>query len=511
MAMKLRDYQIDCIRCVELEKENCLISIPCGTGKSLIIAEIAKKQSTLILLDRLTLVQQMIEYLPDASVYCNAFNRKEFGKITIASVASLRRCESIPFFDTIIIDEVHVTTKTHEKIFKMHPNSRLVGSTASPFSIRGYIYGEGKTFEKLTYIKTIEDLSEYLCPVVMKTVQKQHRIDLSEISINKRTLDYDEKELFDLLKTKVSEQVKVGLEEVKERNKIAWIGISIDHAEMIHKELLLQGEASEIIHSKLGGYEEILESFETKKRHIVSVMVISTGYNFEGLDALVLIRPTKSPVLMIQSVGRLLRKHCSKSNALLVDLGKVVENCGTIYNPKLPFIKNNKKVHICPDCNTYSTENVCSCGFKFLSICKNCLEQYKLIDGHKCSIQAVKRNPFTSILNNTFVTPSSEFIELCGVILKCYFYVSKKGTNFLKVSAMYDDGFLSSLDSVAFFFPMQLNSVYFSAKKLRVLGLNITLMNYTKDQIKEIKIDGLWNITYKKGQFNELERAKRID
>jgi hypothetical protein len=100
--------------------------------------------------------------------------------------------------------------------------------------------------------------------------------------------------------------------------------VTIEHAKMIHEALRDAGESSVIIH---GGLEKddrvagIGEYLAKKHRHIVSVAMLTTGFNAKFVDCIVCLRPTKSLPLWRQIVGRGFRPYPGKENVLVLDAG----------------------------------------------------------------------------------------------------------------------------------------------------------------------------------------------
>jgi DNA repair protein RadD len=69
---------------------------------------------------------------------------------------------------------------------------------------------------------------------------------------------------------------------------------------------------------------------ERKVRWLVSVDVLTTGFDAPCIDCLVLLRPTKSAGLFVQMVGRGMRPYESKTNTLLLDYAGNLERFGPV-------------------------------------------------------------------------------------------------------------------------------------------------------------------------------------
>ena len=120
---KLRDYQQKASDAAvsffnnKAKKTNAIMVLPTGSGKSLIIADIAAR------LDGHTLVFQPSKEIPyeqsflkfcsygilDCSIYSASFNSKEISRITFATIGSVKNHpELFTHFKNIIVDECHL-------------------------------------------------------------------------------------------------------------------------------------------------------------------------------------------------------------------------------------------------------------------------------------------------------------------------------------------------------------------------------------------------------------------
>lgn len=380
--IQLRPYQKDCIEKIKSEigsgKKEILIQLGTGAGKTVIFSEFVKELSgkTLILTNKVRLVSQAARYFKKYGLYCASLGKKNSKeKVTIATVQSFSKTDV--FFDTVIVDEIHSISVKHLKKIK---RDVLIGFSGTPFLSDGsYIFGEDKFFKDLAYKKTFKSLTDegYLCPIVLKDGgESKFNVD----GIKKTKEDYNIKQLSEAIMSdtaKVQHQVEDAIKRSKDRNKVAFVCCTIEHAELVYSFL---PEKKAITHSKR---EENLGEFENGDfKYMVSVLQITTGYDYPPLDCLALMRPTRSPVLYCQTVGRLARLHPSKKNGLLLDYGRVVENLGSIY--KVSLKKKKASVKICPECESYTDqkEKLCSCGYHFKRFCNVCGEVVNL--GESC-------------------------------------------------------------------------------------------------------------------------------
>jgi hypothetical protein len=103
-----------------------------------------------------------------------------------------------------------------------------------------------------------------------------------------------------------------------------WFAVNIEHAKMIESALREAGETVVTIHGELEKSERVTgveEYLKKMHRHVVSVAMLTTGFNAKFVDCIVGLRPTRSLVLWRQIVGRGLRPYPGKENVLVLDAG----------------------------------------------------------------------------------------------------------------------------------------------------------------------------------------------
>lgn len=378
----LRDYQEQAVD--ELwegiaTKARQLCVLPTGTGKTEIIKELVRKcvgikRRCLILVNRHTLADQFVnrflEFNP--AVFCAALKRKEkTGDLIIASIQSAFVHEFN--FDLLFIDEAHNISESYYKFIDAHNSAKVIGFTATPYRDTGYIYGKDQFFPRIDFqrgmISMIED--GWIVPPVAKAPPQA--FDLS--NVRTRMGDYVIEDLEELTEDeeKVREQVKDAISRLINRRKVVWACVSIKHAELVQKEIRQYEEAA-ILHSKQNPYEQELnkKAFEEGPyRHMVSVMMVTEGYDYRPIDAIVLMRPTKSARLYVQIVGRGLRLYEDKKDCIVLDYGDVIKNLGPVTDPVILREKNKREkseptlVKVCPSCFNAVLPIVkeCDCGY----------------------------------------------------------------------------------------------------------------------------------------------------
>ena len=334
---------------------NPIAAIVTGGGKALInamlverILQIWPQARVMCLAPSMELVKQNIDealgYWPAAlqaklGVYCAGLGMKDrMSQITIGSPQSVaRQVKRFGKIDFVIVDEAHtfnIDMKTARSIVDglhaANPRVRFIALTATPFVMKGlkvvpltqcglfdaqvYDLTTGRNFNRLIR-------EGYLAPVVAPSLRFP-QVDLTDIKT--KGGDFDEAELAKRAMAVTRECVQVALEHAPDRKHFMWFAVNIEHARMIHAALGDAGESAVIIHGGLEKDDRVegIDAYLAKKhRHIVSVAMLTTGFNAKFVDCIVSLRPTRSLVLWRQIVGRGLRPYPGKENVLVLDAG----------------------------------------------------------------------------------------------------------------------------------------------------------------------------------------------
>ncbi len=443
--MKLRQYQSAAIRAIFKElkhHDKALVVLATGAGKTVLFSELinialAKKPHLriLILVNRNILINQTDNYFEDAGVFCAGLGSKDLNKnITIASIQSLVNWKKDLNFDFCVIDECH-TTKLDSGIGavlyqKLKP-IKILGVTATPFYANGVpLWGSEEFFTRAPcFQKTIKDLTlaGYLAPIILAGQGKETTIDTRKVKKTK-----DDFVLLDLERVilnnedKIKLQVKDIIERTKNRNKVAIMCVSIAHAEIVQS--LLGNHISVCLHSKQNKTTQQKarhEFINGDKKFIVSVAILTTGWDFPKLDAIAICRPTRSRILFVQIVGRATRKCEGKKDALILDYGNIVENLGHPYDIK-PEHNKRKRINIkmCTHCLEFSpsTKTVCKCGQVFMTMCGYCQKMKPY--GERCDCGMVQARDY---LKNLEISAERKLTAYSVHRTEIYLYKSRSG------------------------------------------------------------------------------------
>lgn len=388
MAKQLREYQLELVDAVWREicvSPSALAVLPTGGGKTVCIAELMRKSMAakatmkiVMVMGRVDLVRQTDKVLcseigfEKVGVYCGSLNRKEKNKpITVCSIHSIKDQEI--FADLLVIDEVHNLDQEAGSYSEFiaalqvkNPKIKIIGFTATPFRSNGFIYGEDLLFKKPAYRKTIREIIDMGFLVEPRMRGSKEAFDVSNLRI--RGGEYRQEDVDNLVNDEeiVKAQVTDALTKSDSRMTVVWACANIEHCNMVANELMAQGQHATTVHSKLDKNvrDQNLSMFMGGMiRHMVFVSILSEGFDYPPIDTVVLMRPTRSPVLYIQTVGRGLRPFDNKVDCLVLDYGQVVRTLGPLDDPYIKGKKGEGEAPMkeCPNCNTWVFAGVAKC------------------------------------------------------------------------------------------------------------------------------------------------------
>lgn len=401
--MKLRPYQEEAITTVWANmvkgSKTSLVVLPPGAGKSIIFSELIAKSISVkpdikvcVLFNRVDLLDQQTErmksYLKKDIVgqWCGSLNKHDDKQILMSSVQSIY--DEDHYFDLIIIDETHGVDDKAGKYFsfiaeklKKNPKTKIVGFTATPYRYDGYIYGKNRLFDSVTFNKPIEWFIDngFLVPLVSK--QPDFVFDTSKLKIVAG--EYSQASVDKLVNGNenfVRQQIADCLARSYGRSKMVWQCANIDHAELVNNLLRKSGEESTTVHSNLSRLDRDynLEQFEYGGvRHMTFVSIVSEGYDYPPIDCIVLMRPTRSAAMYVQTAGRGLRPSEGKSDCLVLDYADVVKSLGPVSDPIIERKSKGKgkdepAVKVCNNCRTHNKLGASAC-----SVCDTPFERPK--------------------------------------------------------------------------------------------------------------------------------------
>ena len=347
--MKMRPYQqeaVDGVFAAWREARSALVVLPTGCGKTVVFAEIARrvckddKKRVMVLAHREELVFQAKEKIHavtglDAHVEMGEYKADTglFGAspVVVSTVQTHtaggdgggRMTKFNPEdFGLLIIDEAHHATAGSYKRcidwYMRNPEMKMLGVTATPD--RADEEALGQVFDVVAYDYEVMDAirAGWLVPVSQQMVSVGH-LDLSQVRTTAGDLNAG-----DLAKVLNDEQTL---------HEIAYPTIDIcgDRRALVFAATVDQAERlCEIFNRHKPGCagwlcgktdkderKKTLAAFkEGNLRFVCNVGVLTEGFDDDGVEVVVMARPTKSRSLYAQMAGRGTRPHSSVARGL---------------------------------------------------------------------------------------------------------------------------------------------------------------------------------------------------
>ncbi len=401
----LRDYQEETLCMLDSwwaqhDGNPCIVA-PTGSGKSILIAAFCQRTLALwpetrimIICSQKELVEQDADKLlaiwPEAplGVCCAATGRRELGRrITIGSILSVFRRDEAEtgVMDLIIVDEAHLISHRDEGSYRTlidrqkaaNPKLRVIGLTATPYRLgHGYITdGDALFSAPLIQPAGILELQRkgYLSPLSSKTTKAR----LSTEGVAVRGGEYVERELQAKVDDRLTSEQVVSETISRAGDRKHWLVFccGVEHAMHVRDILISEGVDAGCVTGKTGKAEreDILARFKAGEiTALTNANVLTTGFDFPGIDLIVMMRPTMSPGLYVQMAGRGLRTAQGKKDCLVLDFAGNVQQHGPITAVNPPRRKGQRQgvapAKICPQCDEIipASALVCpECGFAF--------------------------------------------------------------------------------------------------------------------------------------------------
>ena len=248
--------------------------------------------------------------------------------IVFASVQSLDSAPSKVWgsFNYIVIDEAHhASARSYSPLFQRTSAEFLLGLTATPERTDGeniYELFDGNIACEFTLFDSIE--RGWLVPFDYVAVPDP--VHYERLPWVGGSLGYRESDLNHAVCSE--NRSNILLKELGKPNedteKTLLFCISTAHAEYTKTALQAAGWRVEQVHSKSELGSNRTKAIKGLKNGIYQILVTVDMFN-EGVDIpeitrVVLLRPTDSPTVFLQQVGRGLRKHANKSRLKVIDL-----------------------------------------------------------------------------------------------------------------------------------------------------------------------------------------------
>lgn len=339
----LRPYQVearDAVFDAFARERRGVVVLPTGTGKSTVIAAVAagsraKGLRVVLLAHRRELLDQMIDAVhavdpataePGVTGFVQGERDQPDAPIVAASFQTVQRADRLHALgprDVVLVDEVHHSAAdTYAgvlgQLYFDNGARFFAGFTATLSRADG---GLADLWDEVAFERPLSwALDEgYLVPPTGKTVVVPG-LDLHDVKVERG--DYQSKALSKAMIASADTTVQAIQTHAAGRRMIVF-GATVEHCEALTERLNDVGVSA----------VTVVGSTSTDDRRVafagftvgavdalVTVQVLTEGTDLPACDCVVIARPTRSPVLYTQLVGRALRPAPGKVDALVLDL-----------------------------------------------------------------------------------------------------------------------------------------------------------------------------------------------
>jgi DNA repair protein RadD len=381
----LRPYQAEAVAAVydhlRNRSDNPCIVLPTGTGKSHVIAQICH-DAVRVWCGRVVVLAQVKELLEQnaakiagllpadmVGVYSAGLNSRDTEHpVIVAGIQSVyQRAGELGPFDLALVDEAHLIPPDGEGMYrrfledagKVCDHLRVIGLTATPYRLQGgVICRDENMLNAVCYEAGLREMiaQGYLSPIRSRSGKSP--VDLSGVHHRGGEFVADEMaaafDTVDVTRAAVDEAVRL----TKDRRSILVFAASVEHCQHVAEALAERtGEPVGVITGETPAGErkdtlarfrgecravDLLGTLEPPLRWLVNVNVLTTGFDAPNIDAIVLLRATESPGLLVQMCGRGLRLCEGKKDCIVLDYGQNILRHGPLDGIQPPKDKQKR-------------------------------------------------------------------------------------------------------------------------------------------------------------------------
>lgn len=340
---ELRDYQQETINNIYQElkagKRSLVVQQPPRTGKTVIMAEIARRTTSkgnrvLFIVHRIEIVEQVIQTFKQQGV------NMDLCKVGMVQTFT-RRIKKLDKPDLILVDEAHhVLADSYMRIVNNFPQAIKLMFTATPYRMSGQGFEEvadglieGKQVNWLIEHKRLSPVDYYAPKAINEKLLRTRKGEFSNKSID------------DAIKPKIyGDAVKHYKKLAAGTNAIAYCH-SVESAKKLAKEFNDNGiKAVEVDGStKSEEREQIIADFKNGNiKVLTNVELFTEGLDLPGVDTVIQLRPTQSLSLFLQFAMRSMNYRDGKTAKIIDHVGNV-ERFGLPTQDRHWTLKTKKK------------------------------------------------------------------------------------------------------------------------------------------------------------------------
>lgn len=367
MGFELRKYQKDAVDAGlkflrGKSKKPGIEVLPCAAGKSLIISKIASElnEPVVVLQPSKEILEQnyakAMSFGAKPTIYSASCGIKELSEMTYATLKSIKKDIGrlkeigVKYFLT---DECHAGYSPEERsefmeFMKEFPDAKVLGFTATPCRLRTYgsmlegnysklnmLTKDDKNFFKtIIHVTQIQELTSQGFWANLK--YERWAFDDSNLVLNSTGAEFTDKSIKEsITKSGLNNTIyRRLLQLMKERKHILVCMDSVESCHTISNFMNKKFDNTTGVVSSLTSKKErerIINDFKLGKLNIVfNYSTLATGFDFPELDCVIFGRPTFSYSTYYQILGRAVRIHPDKKEALIIDCCDNMKRFGRI-------------------------------------------------------------------------------------------------------------------------------------------------------------------------------------
>jgi len=336
-TLKLRDYQDHSLQLLRQAfsqgNKKVVLQLATGAGKTeiacqIILNALSKNKRVVFTVNKIVLCEQASERLDKYEVPHGIYQAQNERwnpehPCQVASVQTLHRRKTLEDIDICIVDECHCHAEALKKLEAYNPDCLFIGLTASPYSKLAPWWQNLVTGVPMQYLMDTGHLVPYevfAAPCAdlsgVKTVAGEfHQGQLAEATD----------------KPKLTGDVVSTYQKIGEGRQGIIFACNRAHAKHIAKEFNRRGIPADSIDCYTLAEERnaMIDSFNNSEtRILVSIQVITTGFDSPVASYAGLACATKSRIKLCQALGRVLRPCDGKTKAIVADHGQNLERLG---------------------------------------------------------------------------------------------------------------------------------------------------------------------------------------
>lgn len=357
MTYTLRTYQQQAVDTAvsfltdNRQKHNAIEVLPTGSGKSLIIANIAARLGSPVLIFQPSkeILEQNLSKLQSygyrGAVYSASKGRQEISNITFATIGSVvNKADLFTKFPYVIIDECH-RVNAYDGMYKTFlaelekAGTKILGLTATPYRLASNSFGSELRFLTRTCPKVFHEMIYYIQNrklfddgyLARLEYVERNGFDCTRLEVNSTGADYTDASVQQYyLALNFQDKIVEAIErEMGSRKNALVFTRFVREAEYLVRNI--PGSAIVTGETKKKDRERLIEGFKSGDIPVVcNVGVLTTGFDYPELETVIIARPTMSLGLYYQMAGRSFRPHPKKECARIVDLCGNFEKFGKI-------------------------------------------------------------------------------------------------------------------------------------------------------------------------------------